>query len=214
VRLPYSPLRRIEASSLILRPRTFAPHVAVSPTRHLQSRTTIPTCLFDLTGLWPAKVRATSIPSFHSRLTTNSGFTFDTILGLIRKTILNPTLTLPLFLYSLYSPKGKEYALQNPIFSKWLRRFAIASAVRKVSNLLDQGMMNNWKNDSYDWKKEIIVVTGGSDGIGSKIVQLFAEMGITVVVLDIQPPKYTSTSLLFCRITFLTPTSRTKHSLF
>lgn len=58
--------------------------------------------------------------------------------------------------------------------------------------MLNKGMMNNWKNDVYDWKKEIVVVTGGSDGIGAKIVNLLAERGIKVVVLDIQPPKYIS----------------------
>ena len=65
----------------------------------------------------------------------------------------------------------------------------------KVKNFLDEGVSNNWVSDTYNWSKEIVVVTGGSDGIGMKVVMMLAERGIKVVVLDIQPPKYTGTSL-------------------
>jgi hypothetical protein len=59
-----------------------------------------------------------------------------------------------------------------------------------VSKFLDKGVSNNWTNDTYDWSKEIVLVTGGSDGIGAQVVNLLAERGIKVVVLDIQPLKY------------------------
>lgn len=65
-----------------------------------------------------------------------------------------------------------------------------------MKNFLDQGVSNNWVSDTYNWDKEIGVVTGGSDGIGMKIVMLLAERGIKVVVLDIQPPKYTGMFLV------------------
>lgn len=64
-----------------------------------------------------------------------------------------------------------------------------------MRNFLDQGVSNNWVSDTYNWDKEIAVVTGGSDGIGMKAVMLLAERGIKVVVLDIQPPKYNGTFL-------------------
>lgn len=60
-----------------------------------------------------------------------------------------------------------------------------------MKNFLDEGVSNNWVSDTYNWNKEIVVVTGGSDGIGMKAVMLLAERGIKVVVLDIQAPKYT-----------------------
>lgn len=50
--------------------------------------------------------------------------------------------------------------------------------------------MNNWQSDEYDWKKEVVVVTGGSDGIGKIVVQLLAEKGIKVAVLDVQELTY------------------------
>ena len=47
--------------------------------------------------------------------------------------------------------------------------------------------MDNWQADKYDWSKEIVVVTGGSDGIGKALVLLLAERGVKTVVLDIRP---------------------------
>ena len=35
-----------------------------------------------------------------------------------------------------------------------------------------------------------MAVTGGSDGIGAKIVQMLASKGIKTVILDIQEPKF------------------------
>lgn len=48
-------------------------------------------------------------------------------------------------------------------------------------------MLNNWIDDKYDWKKEIVLVTGGAGGIGGQVVKLFAERGTKVIVLDVIP---------------------------
>ncbi|KAF5694911.1 short-chain dehydrogenase reductase [Fusarium denticulatum] len=49
--------------------------------------------------------------------------------------------------------------------------------------------VNNHVNDpSWDWSREIVVVTGGSSGIGAAIVSKFAEKGIKVLILDRAPP--------------------------
>lgn len=64
--------------------------------------------------------------------------------------------------------------------------------MNRVKDFLDKGAANNWQNDVYDWSKEIVLVTGGSDGIGAKIVELLAERGIKVVILDLQKPKFIS----------------------
>lgn len=48
-------------------------------------------------------------------------------------------------------------------------------------------MLNNGVDDRYDWTREIVLLTGGSNGIGRQIALRLARRGITVVVLDIQP---------------------------
>lgn len=59
-----------------------------------------------------------------------------------------------------------------------------------TSSWLSNGVVNNWTSDKYDWDREIVVVTGGSDGIGKIVVQLLAERGIKVAVLDVQDLTY------------------------
>ena len=54
--------------------------------------------------------------------------------------------------------------------------------------------MNNYSNDVYDWKKEVVVVTGGSDGIGAIVVKLLAEREVKVAVLDVQELQFEGTS--------------------
>ncbi|EQL01259.1 hypothetical protein G6O67_007083 [Ophiocordyceps sinensis] len=43
--------------------------------------------------------------------------------------------------------------------------------------------------DVWDWTREIVVVTGGSSGIGELIVRRLAQRGIKVVIIDINPPQ-------------------------
>ncbi|KAF5536586.1 retinal short-chain dehydrogenase reductase [Fusarium napiforme] len=47
---------------------------------------------------------------------------------------------------------------------------------------------NHVVDPSWDWSREIVVVTGGSNGIGAAIVSRFAEKGVKVLILDRIPP--------------------------
>jgi all-trans-retinol dehydrogenase (NAD+) len=46
-----------------------------------------------------------------------------------------------------------------------------------------------WKNDlsEWDWKNEVAVVTGGSQGIGACVVQALVSYGVRCAVLDVAP---------------------------
>jgi hypothetical protein len=100
----------------------------------------------------------------------------------------------PLWLFSKFSPSGKEWVLTRPNAAKWLQVFAIWAVADKLFRFLGKGVMNNWTNDTYDWRKEIVIITGGSDGIGACVVKLLGERKIKVVILDIQDPKFSRTS--------------------
>lgn len=130
-----------------------------------------------------------------ARLTPTLGFTFDTVLSLLKYTAFDPRKTVPLLLAALYTSKGQELVAQRPEALVWLKRFVYGGLFFKIKSFLDQGVANNWKNDRYNWSREIVAVTGGSDGIGAKIVQMLASKGIKTVVLDIQEPKYIRESL-------------------
>lgn len=124
------------------------------------------------------------------QLTNTPGVTFDTVLSLLKYTAFDPRKTLPLYLAALYTDKGREFAFQHPAVLKWLRRAVFGGLFFRAKKFLDDGVGNNWKNDRYNWSREIVVVTGGSDGIGAKIVSMLASKGIKTVILDIQAPKF------------------------
>jgi hypothetical protein len=111
----------------------------------------------------------------------------------LKHTVLNPALTLPLVLAARYTRKGNLLASQHTKAFQYLKAALAIGLLHRVSSWLDDAVTNNWSNDTYDWRKEVVVVTGGSDGIGKIIVQLLAERGIKVAVLDVQELTYEGT---------------------
>lgn len=59
-----------------------------------------------------------------------------------------------------------------------------------VNNILDRRALGGLiLNGSWDWNKEIVLITGGSSGMGKLMAEEFAQRKIKVVVLDIHHPK-------------------------
>lgn len=63
----------------------------------------------------------------------------------------------------------------------------LISLLRRANAYLNRRVLDNGVKDQYDWTKEIVLLTGGSNGIGRQTALRLARRGITVVVLDIQP---------------------------
>jgi hypothetical protein len=117
---------------------------------------------------------------------------------LVTYTALNPALTLPLILLARYTTQGNALSAQYSGVLKSLKVVAGLSVLRSVSAWLDDAVTNNWSNDTYVWSQEVVVVTGGSDGIGKIVVHLLAEKGIKVAVLDVQELTYEGKSSSTC----------------
>ncbi len=126
-----------------------------------------------------ARLRAQSL--------TLSGFTADTLGSLIKSTALNPALTLPLLLLARYTQRGRSIAAEHDTLVSRIKVLVYLGLAHRFSRWLDRRMANNWTDDTYRWDKEIVVITGGSDGIGAIVVRLLSEQGVKVAVLDIQP---------------------------
>jgi all-trans-retinol dehydrogenase (NAD+) len=120
-------------------------------------------------------------------ITYPSGLTADPIGRLIKNTALNPAVTLLFILAARYTKRGSDFSiLHETAFSRINYLFAFG-ILRLVSKYFDNGVLNNWKKDKYDWDKEIVLITGGAGGIGGHVVRLLAERGIKIVVLDVIP---------------------------
>ena len=95
---------------------------------------------------------------------------------------------MPLLLAARFTDRGQDLALHYPQALKALRILAFLAVVRRVNAWLNRRAVNNGVADRYDWAREIVVLTGGSNGIGRQIALKLARRGVTVAVLDIQPP--------------------------
>ncbi|KAG8674539.1 hypothetical protein FPOAC2_00566 [Fusarium poae] len=130
----------------------------------------------------------------HQGLLPREGFCADVVVRLIRQTALNPALILPLVLLARLTKKGQDLSILHPSASQNLKTLLYLGLVRWASSWLSEKTRNNWSDDKYDWEREIVLVTGGAGGIGGRVVNLFAEMGVKVVVLDVQPMSFTTSA--------------------
>ena len=112
------------------------------------------------------------------------------MVNLLKLTAFNPALTLPIFLLARYTQQGNSLASEHSNAFKHLKTLLGLGLFNTASTWLSNRVINNWTSDKYDWNREVVVVTGGSDGIGKIVVQLLAEKGIKVAVLDVQDLTY------------------------
>lgn len=126
---------------------------------------------------------ANTRPSFLRR----EGLILDVFLSLFRKTIFNPILTLPVYLLLRYTNTGRNISFDHETALRRFKYLVIYGLVRRISSALSWGAQNNWIVDKYNWEKEVVVVTGGSGGIGGLVVRDLAHrvQGVKVVVVDI-----------------------------
>jgi len=56
----------------------------------------------------------------------------------------------------------------------------------RLNKWLSRMALNGYTKDpTWNWKKEVIVVTGGSSGIGAKLALKLSGAGLTVIILDV-----------------------------
>ncbi|KAM5443915.1 hypothetical protein MferCBS31731_001161 [Microsporum ferrugineum] len=118
------------------------------------------------------------------------GFTADVVGRVLSATVLAPSATIPLLLFARYTTKGKELIASRPRVFTLLKALVSIGLLNVINGFLNRRALNNWVSDEFVWRREIALVTGGSDGIGQRIALLLAHRGLRVVVLDVQPLGY------------------------
>lgn len=65
-----------------------------------------------------------------------------------------------------------------------------AYLLSRANAYLSKWTLNNHAVDrTWDWKREVVVVAGGSSGIGASTVELLASRGIKVLIFDMLEPR-------------------------
>ncbi|TDZ31029.1 Dehydrogenase RED2 [Colletotrichum spinosum] len=63
------------------------------------------------------------------------------------------------------------------------------TVLKKANDLATTAVVNNLASDRYDWRRELVLVAGGSGPLGDRLVRKLAKNCIKVVSVDIVPPK-------------------------
>ncbi|PHH60419.1 hypothetical protein CDD82_2299 [Ophiocordyceps australis] len=127
------------------------------------------------------------------------GFTVDLVVAVIKRVLLNPKLTLPAAGLVWWQPLyirllTRLGAQQASGVRSRVTLLAGVSVVLAVARHVKRLKANNWTQDkTWDWDHEIVVVTGGSSGIGERMTQqLLARNAKTrIAVVDFKPLTWT-----------------------
>jgi all-trans-retinol dehydrogenase (NAD+) len=133
------------------------------------------------------------------------GLILEAAFAPLRLTLLQPILTGPLLLAAYRFPTSlaakwpSMRTCEAPLRLRGVRIglsfLFIVGLLRKINKTMNRLVLNNFTSDNtWDWSKEVVLITGGSARMGALMVKMFADRGITVVILDIIDPPDTLAS--------------------
>ncbi|GAB1216518.1 hypothetical protein ATERTT37_005734 [Aspergillus terreus] len=70
-----------------------------------------------------------------------------------------------------------------------LGTLVVLGMLKHINDWLSKMAHNGYTKDlTWNWAREIVILTGGSSGIGAAIAAKLSESGSTIIILDINPP--------------------------
>lgn len=86
-------------------------------------------------------------------------------------------------------PKRLRSKVTSPLFLKVLKLLTALDLLRKSNNKLSQCVSNNWRKVEFRPCQELVLITGGSSGLGLLMAKEFAKRGVKVVITDVNSPR-------------------------
>ena len=141
------------------------------------------------------------------QLSYRNRFSIDDIFNALDSTVLRPVMALLLIPAALYRhsrshalvpyafPKSLRDEVHYLLFNryKWAGWLAVFVLLRTAHRAATRYVKNNgaWQADKPNWSNEIVVITGGSAGIGRATVELLSwKHKARIAVLDLAEPTY------------------------
>lgn len=134
---------------------------------------------------------------------SREGFTIDVVAKFARRTVFNPVLAITailvqvsiLFQNRMLDKKSFQHLSGTGwIWNMTVGLWAIISISIWTNGYLNDGYANNWSDDdTWDFEKEIVLITGASSGIGASVSQCLLRHNpqTTIVILDFSPMSWT-----------------------
>lgn len=130
--------------------------------------------------------------------------------GIFGQTILEPAcIGTAIFTLCYYPQVWSKLAASNYVSSKSavtaLSVLLGLGLTRHLNSWLSQLAMNNFCTDVFIPADEIVLITGGSRGIGAEMAKRFAKAGAKVVIMDLISPQFPllGMSIMSLRMTWL-----------
>ncbi|RKF64612.1 Dehydrogenase RED2 [Erysiphe neolycopersici] len=86
-------------------------------------------------------------------------------------------------------PPQLQPLLKSPLLVKLLSAIAGYHILRKTNNAISQHYSNNGRRVLFKTSDELVLISGGSSGIGLLMAEEFARRGVKVIILDLREPK-------------------------
>ncbi|KAL4892373.1 hypothetical protein BDV59DRAFT_208683 [Aspergillus ambiguus] len=110
-------------------------------------------------------------------------------------------------------PPNVHDHLSRPLVRKTIAFVTALQLLRGLNRYLSQSAQNNWvRTRPWNAARELVLLTGGSSGIGKQIMLDLVKLNVKVIIFDVQKPNFTLPENVFSYKVDLTSSAAVKEA--